>query len=109
MVYSCVPVRYSNVLVQLLLERTGTYWCRPQQEQTMSDKDRVARWRQRMRDEGKEPVTLWLSHEEKQRLEDLAHTGRCSTSEIASQALAHFKPERPEGTGNVTDTEQLRD
>ena len=75
----------------------------------MSDKDRVARWRQRMRDEGKEPVTLWLSHEEKQRLEDLAHTGRCSTSEIASQALAHFQPERPEGTGNATDTEQLRD
>src|SRR5262249_36510906 len=77
-------------------------------EATMSDKDRVARWRQSMRDQGKEPVTLWLSHEEKLRLEDLAHTGRCTTSEVMSQALAHFQPESPQRTGNATDTEQLR-
>jgi hypothetical protein len=74
----------------------------------MSDKDRVARWRQGMRDQGKEPVTLWLSSEDKQRMEDLAHLGRCTTSEIASQALAAFQPESPERTSNVTDTEQLR-
>jgi len=74
----------------------------------MSDKDRVARWRQAMRDQGKEPVTLWLSHEEKLRVEDLAHTARCTTSEVVSQALACYQPETPQRTGNVTDTEQLR-
>ena len=45
----------------------------------MSDTDRVQRWRQRMREQGKEPVTLWLSREVKLRLEDLA-TSRSTTA-----------------------------
>ena len=38
----------------------------------MDNTSRVAQWRQRMRDEGKEAVTVWLRHDTKLRLEDLA-------------------------------------
>lgn len=74
----------------------------------MSDTDRVARWRQRMRDEGKEPITIWLSHDEKLRLEDLARTRRCTTSAMVAQALAQFHPGSPDVTATVPDTAQLR-
>ena len=74
----------------------------------MSDTDRVARWRQRMRDEGKEPMTIWLSHDEKLRLEDLARTRRCTTSDMVAQALAQFRPGSPDVTATVPDTAQLR-
>ena len=74
----------------------------------MSDTDRVQRWRQRMRDEGKEPITIWLSHDEKLRLEDLARTWRSTNSEIVEQALAQFRPGNPDVTAIVPDTVQLR-
>jgi hypothetical protein len=61
-----------------------------------------------MRDKGKEPITLWLSPEEKLRLQDLAQTWRCTTSEMLSQALAAFHPGSPNVTATITDTEQLR-
>ena len=47
-----------------------------------------------MREQGKEPVTLWLSREVKLRLEDLA-TSRSTTAEIVEQALAQFQPGSP--------------
>lgn len=74
----------------------------------MSDTDRVARWRQRLRDEGKEPMTIWLSHDEKLRLEDLARTRRCTTSAMVAQALAQFHPGSPGVTAPVPDAAQLR-
>ena len=74
----------------------------------MSDTDRVQRWRQRMREQGKEPVTLWLSREVKLRLDDLAATSRSTTAEIVEQALAHFQPGGPPVTATVADTAQLR-
>jgi hypothetical protein len=40
----------------------------------MSDTNRVQEWRKRQKDQGKEPVTVWLSREEKRRLEGLAKT-----------------------------------
>ena len=74
----------------------------------MSDTGRVARWRQRMRDEGKEPMTIWLSRDEKLRLEDLARTWRGTPSAMVEQALAQFRPGSPSVTATVPDTEQLR-
>ena len=74
----------------------------------MSDSERVQRWRQRLRDEGKEPVTIWVSREEKLRLEDLARTWRCTTSAMVERALAQFHPGSPDVTVSVTDTEQLQ-
>ena len=47
----------------------------------MDNTRRVAQWRQRMRDEGKEALTVWLSHEAKLRLEDLASVWHATTSE----------------------------
>jgi hypothetical protein len=61
----------------------------------MSDPTRVQRWRERMREEGKEPITVWLVQEEKRRLEDLARTWRCAPSDIMQQALAAYHPGVP--------------
>jgi hypothetical protein len=72
----------------------------------MDNTSRVAQWRQRMRDEGKEAITVWLSHEAKLRLEDLASVWHATTSEMVEQALAHFHPGNPPRIGNDTDTAQ---
>lgn len=74
----------------------------------MSDTDRVQRWRQRQREEGLEPMTVWLSQDEKRRLGELAHTWHCSPSELVRQALAQFQPGKPPVTDTVADTAQLR-
>ena len=72
----------------------------------MDNTSRVAQWRQRMRDEGKEALTVWLSHDAKLRLEDLASVWHATTSEMVEQALAHFYPGNPPRIGNDTDTAQ---
>ena len=74
----------------------------------MDNTSRVAQWRQRMRDEGKEALTVWLSHDAKLRLEDLASAWHATTSEMVEQALAHFHPGNPPRIGNDTDTAQLQ-
>src|SRR5262252_9636835 len=74
----------------------------------MSASQRVQAWRQRMREEGKEPMTIWLDREEKLRLEDVARLWRCSPSALVQQALANFHPMNPYDTVTRTDTEQLR-
>jgi Recombinase len=74
----------------------------------MSDTNRMQERRKRLRDAGKAPVTVWLSREEKRRLEALAKTWHCSTSELVQQALGAFHPASPPGTAAITDTEQLR-
>ena len=74
----------------------------------MSDTDRVQRWRKRQREDGKEPMTIWLSHDEKLRLEDLAQTWHCSPSTLVQQALAQYHPGSPAVPGTLTDTVQLR-
>jgi len=62
-----------------------------------------------MREEGKEPMTIWLGREDKLRLEDLARLWCCSPSALVQQALASFHPTNPYGTATRTDTEQLRE
>ena len=54
----------------------------------METTQRVQRWRRRRRDEGKEAMTIWLSHDTKLRLEDLAAVWRVTPSELIEQALA---------------------
>src|SRR5262249_38329521 len=77
-------------------------------ERPMSDADRIQRWRQRMREEGKEPMSLWLSRDTKLRLEDLASVWHCSPSDLVEQALMQFHPGSPSVPGTVTGTEQLQ-
>ena len=74
----------------------------------MDNTSRVAQWRQKMRDEGRESVTLWLSHGTKLRLEDLAATWHTTISDIGEQALEQFRPGSPLQLGNVADTAQLQ-
>jgi predicted transcriptional regulator len=74
----------------------------------MDNTSRVAQWRQRMWDEGKEAVTLWLRHDTKLRLEDLASVWHTTTSEMIEQALAQFHPGNPPRIGNDTDTAQIQ-
>jgi hypothetical protein len=72
----------------------------------MADHSRVARWRQRLRDEGKKAITVWLSVEEELRLKGLAVQWHTSPSEIMRQALAQFHPGRPPSISNETGTTQ---
>ena len=74
----------------------------------MRDTHRVQRWRQRLREEGKESMTLWLSHDEKLRLKDLARHWHCSPSTLVQQALAQFHPGHPHAPVTAPDAEQLR-
>jgi hypothetical protein len=74
----------------------------------MSEADRVQRWRQRQREAGKEPLTLWISRETKLRLEDLAATSRRTPAELVEHALAQFQPGAPSVAVTVPDAEQLR-
>ena len=75
----------------------------------MDTTTRVQRWRQRRRDEGKEAMTIWLSHDTKLRLEDLATVWRVTPSELIEQALAQFQPGSPPRFGNDTETTQLHE
>ncbi len=68
--------------------------------------NRIARWRQRLRDEGKKAVTVWLSTDEELRLKNLATTWHTSPSEIMQRALAQFQPGRPPSLSISTDTSQ---
>jgi hypothetical protein len=74
----------------------------------MDNTSRVAQWRQKMKDEGKEALTVWVSRDAKLRLEDLASTWHSTTSEMIEQALAQFHPGSPPHIGNAADTAQIQ-
>src|SRR4029453_3027984 len=74
----------------------------------MDNTSRVAQWRQRLRDEGKEAVPVWINHDTKLPLEDLASIWNTLTSEMVEQALAQFHPGNPPCIGNCTDTAQIQ-
>jgi predicted transcriptional regulator len=82
----------------------------------MSDTERVRVWRERLKESGLVPMTIWVSAETKARYEDLALSQRRSPSELAHTALAAYRPGTPLRTetetctvsDTVTDTEQLR-
>lgn len=74
----------------------------------MSESDRVQRWREEKRQQGLEPMTIWLSHEEKARLLDMAQRWHRSPSEMIQEALAQFDPVSSRVTDTETDAEQIR-
>ena len=74
----------------------------------MSESERVQRWRDAKRQQGFEPLTIWVSHEEKERFVDLAQHWHHAPSELIREAFAQFAPLSPPVTATVTDTEQLR-
>ena len=71
----------------------------------MGDTQGVQAWHTRQREEGKTPVTVWLSREEKRRLEALAQPWHCSTSALVQHALSAFHHASPPVTAAVTDME----
>jgi hypothetical protein len=53
----------------------------------MSDTERVRAWRQRRKDNGLVPMTIWVKADTKARYEDLALQSHRSPSEVAPQGL----------------------
>jgi hypothetical protein len=70
---------------------------------------RVQQWRQRLREEGKVPLTVYVGHAEKLRLEDLAATWHCSVSDLVQQAVAAYHPGSPASPGQAASLAQVRE
>src|SRR5262249_16033322 len=73
----------------------------------MADIPRVARWRQRNREAGKQAITLWLSAEDKARLLDMAQQSHTPPSALVAEALKRYQPTRP-AVFTDTDMRQIR-
>lgn len=56
----------------------------------MSDTERVRAWRQRLKQAGLVPLTVWVRADTKLRYEDLALQSRRSVSEVAQRALDRY-------------------
>src|SRR2546427_6789940 len=57
----------------------------------MSDTERVRAWRQRLKDSGLVPMTIWVKADTKARYEDLALQSHHSASELAQLALDAYR------------------
>jgi len=75
----------------------------------MSDTERVRAWRQRLKEGGLVPMTIWVKAETKARYEDLALQSHRSGSELAQLALDAYRLDPAAVAAPVTDTAQLRD
>src|SRR5439155_5181862 len=74
----------------------------------MSDTERVRAWRQRLKDSGLVPMTIWVKAETKARYEDLALQSHHSASELAQLALDAYRLDPALVAAPGTDTAQLR-
>jgi hypothetical protein len=74
----------------------------------MSDTERVRAWRQRLKDNGLVPMTIWVKAETKARYEDLALQSHRSASEVAQMALDAYRLDPALVSSTVPDTDQLR-
>jgi hypothetical protein len=74
----------------------------------MSDTARVRAWRQRRKDGGLVPMTIWVKAETKARYEDLALQSHRSGSELAQLALDAYRLDPSAVAATAPDTEQLR-
>jgi Protein of unknown function (DUF3018) len=74
----------------------------------MSDTARMRAWRQRLKDHGLVPMTIWVPADTKARYEDLALQSHRSVSELAQHALAAYRLDPALVSAPITDTEQLR-
>ena len=57
----------------------------------MSDTERVRAWRQRLKEGGLVPMTIWVKAETKARYEDLALQSHRSGSELVQLALDAYR------------------
>ena len=73
----------------------------------MSDTERVRAWRQRLKDNGLVPMTIWVKAETKARYEDLALQSHHSASEVAQLALDAYRLDPALVSATATDTAQL--
>src|SRR5712692_2326387 len=74
----------------------------------MSDTERVRAWRQRLKEGGLVPMTVWVKAETKARYEDLALQSHRSGSELAQLALEAYRLDPAAVAAPVPDTAQLR-
>ena len=74
----------------------------------MSDTERVRAWRQRLKDGGLVPMTVWVKPETKARYQDLALQSHRSGSELVQLALEAYRLDPALVTAPVADREQLR-
>jgi predicted transcriptional regulator len=74
----------------------------------MSDTERVRAWRQRLKDGGLVPMTVWVKPETKARYQDLATRSHRSGSELVQLALDAYRLDPAAVAAPVTDTAQLR-
>jgi Antitoxin MazE-like len=74
----------------------------------MSDTARVRAWRQRLKDHGLVPMTIWVPADTKARYEDLALQSHRSVSELAQHALAAYRLDPALVSAPITDAEQLQ-
>src|SRR6266568_4819229 len=75
------------------------------EEVPMSDTERVRAWRQRLKDGGLVPMTIWVKAETKARYEDLALQNHRSGSELAQLALDAYRLDPAMASVPVTETE----
>jgi hypothetical protein len=64
--------------------------------------EKVRRWRERMKAEGKQAITLWFNRDAVERLNTLAAEEKITVSEFIEQAVTVTQPKV---TATVTDTE----
>jgi|SRR5215471_11219046 len=69
---------------------------------------RMARWRERLREQGKKAMTIYLYPEDEQRIKDIAHAWHCSTSDVVINAMAQYDPGDPLTLASVTASSQER-
>ena len=74
----------------------------------MSDTERVRAWRQRLKDGGLVPMTIWVKPETKARYQDLAARSHRSGSELVQLALDAYRLDPAAVAASVTDIEQIR-
>ena len=74
----------------------------------MSDTERVRAWRQRLKEAGLVPLTVWIRADTKLRYEDLALQSRRSVSEVAQRALESYHVAPDVLAASETTVETLR-
>jgi hypothetical protein len=74
----------------------------------MSDTERVRAWRQRLKDGGLVPMTIWVNPETQARYQDLAARSHRSGSELVQLALDAYRLDPAAVAASVTDIEQIR-
>jgi hypothetical protein len=65
--------------------------------------EKVRRWRERMKAEGKQAITLWLNRDAIERLNTLAAEAKITVSEFIERAVTVTQPKVADTTAKVTE------